>query len=166
MEYLDDLLMQYKSKGVVIDTNLLLLYFVGLYDPHRIPKFKRTEIFTVEDFYTLLGFFNYFDKIVTTPNILTEVNSLAGQLPNNIKPLFYFDFASRLDSLEEHYKKSIALAQSPHFSKFGLTDSGIADLAQGRFLVLTVDRPLYGYLRNTGIDAINFNHIRTLNWNP
>ncbi len=93
MEYLDTLLARYKSKGVVIDTNLLLLYFVGLYDPHRIQKFKRTMTFVLEDFYTLLSFFNYFDKVVTTPNILTEVNSLAGQLPNDIKVLFSPVFA-------------------------------------------------------------------------
>ena len=166
MEYLDTLLARYKSKGVVIDTNLLLLYFVGLYDPHRIPKFKRTMTFVLEDFYTLLSFFNYFDKVVTTPNILTEVNSLAGQLPNDIKVLFSPVFAEQVGSVEEHYKKSIALAQSPHFNKFGLTDSGIVDLAQGRYLVLTDDLRLFGYLQNVGIDAINFNQIRTLNWKP
>ena len=166
MEYLNDLLARYKSKGVIIDTNLLLMYLVGTYDPHRITKFKRTITFVVEDFYTLLEFFNYFDKIVTTPNILTEVNSLAGQLPNDIKALFSLNFAAQLDSLDEHYKKSITLTQSPHFSKFGLTDSGIVDLAQGRYLVLTDDLRLFGYLQNVGIDAINFNQIRTLNWKP
>jgi rRNA-processing protein FCF1 len=164
MEYLDALLARYKSKGVIIDTNLLLMYFVGMYDPHRVPKFKRTMTFAVEDFYTLLGFFDFFDKIVTTPNILTEVNSLAGQLPNDIKALFSLVFASQLDSMEEHYTNSTALTQSPHFSKFGLTDSGIVDLAQGRYLVLTDDLRLFGYLQNVGIDAINFNQIRTLNW--
>src|SRR5437763_10050037 len=127
------------------------MYFVGIYDPHRIPKFKRTMTFAVEDFYTLLGFFNYFDKVVTTPNILTEVNSLAGQLPDDIKVLFNPVFAEQMGGVEEHFKGSVALAQLPHFSKFGLTDSGIADLAQGRYLVLTDDPPLFGYLQNLGI---------------
>ncbi|MDT7778927.1 MAG: hypothetical protein QOC99_1439 [Acidobacteriota bacterium] len=166
MDYLDTLLAQYKSRGVVIDTNLLLLYFVGIFDTSRIPKFKRTITFTVEDFHTLFKFFNYFDKVVTTPNILTEVNSFAGQLPGDIKALFNSVFAARLSGIEEHYKKSNALARLPHFSKFGLTDSGIADLAQGRYLVLTDDLRLFGYLQNLGIDAINFNQLRTWNWKP
>ncbi|MDT7688577.1 MAG: hypothetical protein QOE46_1336 [Acidobacteriota bacterium] len=164
MDYLAGLLASYKSKGVLIDTNLLLMYFVGMYDPHRIPKFKRTMTFAVEDFYTLVDFFNYFDKVITTPNILTEVNSLAGQLSGDIKPLFILVFIDRMNGLEEHYKESIALTRLQHFSEFGLTDSGIADLAWGRYLVLTDDLRLFGYLQNLGVDVINFNHIRTLNW--
>lgn len=166
MNYLDSLLSIYKSKGVLVDTNLLLMYFVGIYDPHRIPKFKRTMTFAVEDFYTLLGFFSYFDRVVTTPNILTEVNSLANQLPNDIKALFNLIFAERLAGLEEHYSDSVMLSQLPHFIKYGLTDSGIVDLAQGKYLVLTDDFRLFGYLQKLGTDVINFNHIRTLNWKP
>ena len=160
------MLANYKSKGVIIDTNLLLMYFVGLYDPLRIPEFKRTMVFAVEDFYTLLGFFNFFDRVITTPNILTEVNSLAGQLPSDIKVLFNYVFAVQLGRLKEYYRESSGLAQLPHFNKFGLADSSIADVAQGKYLVLTDDLSLFAYLQNIGIDAINFNHIRTLNWKP
>jgi hypothetical protein len=163
-QQLELLLARYKNTGVLIDTNLLLLYFVGAYDPHRIPKFKRTMTFAVEDFYTLLGFFNYFRIVVTTPNILTEVNSLAGQLPGDLRASFNPVFAERLADLEEHYTESKNLSQLPHFGKFGLTDAGIVDLAQGRYLVLTDDFRLFGYLQKSGTDAINFNHIRTLRW--
>jgi hypothetical protein len=164
MQHLDPLLTRYKSKGVLIDTNLLLLYFVGVYDPRRISKFKRTMTFTVEDFYLLVGFFNYFSKVVTTPNILTEVNSLANQLPDNLKSTFYPNFASQLVALEEHYIESAKLSNTVQFPKIGLTDSGIMDLALGQFLVLTDDFRLFGYLEKQGIDVINFNHIRTMNW--
>lgn len=165
MQHLERLLAQYKSKGVLIDTNLLLLYFVGMYDPQRIPKFKRTEIFTVEDFYTLLSFFNYFSKVITTPNVLTEVNSLANQLPDNLKATFYPQFAERLAVLEEHYTESAKLSSMTQFPKIGLTDCGILDLVQGQYLVLTDDFRLVGHLEKQGVDVINFNHIRTINWN-
>ncbi|MGI9104680.1 MAG: PIN domain-containing protein [Pyrinomonadaceae bacterium] len=164
MQQLDHLLTRYKSKGVLIDTNLLLLYFVGMYDPQRIPRFKRTMIFATEDFFTLLGFFNYFSKIVTTPNILTEVNSLTNQLPDKIKIAFYPKFADHLAVLDEHYMESSKISSTPHFLKLGLTDSGILNLAQGQYLVLTDDFRLAGQLEKQGIDVINFNHIRTMNW--
>jgi rRNA-processing protein FCF1 len=164
MQQLDHLLAQYKSKGVLIDANLLLLYFVGMYDPQRIPRFKRTMIFAIEDFFTLLDFFNYFSKVVTTPNILTEVNSLANQLPDMIKGAFYPKFAEQLATLEEHYLKSTEMASTPLFLKLGLTDTGILNLAQDQYLVLTDDFRLAGQLEKLGIDVINFNHIRTLNW--
>ncbi|HEX8633214.1 MAG TPA: PIN domain-containing protein [Pyrinomonadaceae bacterium] len=164
MRQLDYLLGKYKSKGVLIDTNLLLLYFVGLYDPQFVPKFKRTMTFAVEDFFTLLRFFEYFGKVVTTPNILTEVNSLANQLPNNIKLAFYPIFAAQIAALDEQYIESSKVSSTPHFIKLGLTDTGILNLPPGRHLVLTDDFPLAGHLDKQGIDVINFNHVRTLNW--
>ena len=164
MNYFDELLQRYQSKGLLIDTNLLLVYFVGCYDPAQITKFKRTRTFTVEDFYTLLTIFNFFTKIVTTPNILTEVNSFSNQLPENIKPLYYSEFGKRLPEFEEKYISSVAIGSLEHFKKFGLTDSGIIDLVKDKYLVLTDDLKLAAYLQNTGVDAINFNNIRTLNW--
>jgi hypothetical protein len=164
MQYLELLLTKYKNKGILIDTNLLLLYFVGIYDPQRIPNFKRTMMFVVEDFYTLWTLFKYFDKVVTTPNILTEVNSLANQLANDLKPAFFSKFAEQVVTLEEHYIETAKLSAKEHFPKLGLTDSGILDLAKGEYLVLSDDFRLVGYLGKQGIDAINFNYIRTLNW--
>ena len=164
MQHLELLLTRYKNKGLLIDTNLLLLYFVGMYDPRRIPKFKRTMIFAVEDFYTLWNLFKFFDKIITTPNILTEVNSLANQLATDLKPDFFSKFSEQLNTLEEHYVETTKVSVSVHFPKLGLTDSGILDLAKNQYLVLSDDFRLVGYLGKQGIDAINFNYIRTLNW--
>lgn len=164
MKQLDYLLTRYKSKGVLIDSNVLLLYFVGMYDPLRIPKFKRTMIFAVEDFYTLLGLLKYFSKVVTTPNILTEVSNLANPLAGDLKSTFYLQFANQLTVLEEHYIKSAKLSPMPQFAKLGLTDAGILDLAKEQYLVLTDDFRLVGHLEKQGIDVINFNHVRTMNW--
>lgn len=164
MKPLEDLLAEYKGKGVLVDTNLLLLYFIGMHDLQRIQKFKRTMTFVVEDFYSLSGFFNLFSKVVTTPNILTEVSNLAGQLPEALKPSFYTLFAQQLALLEEHYAASAKLSSEKQFPKLGLTDCAIFDLSRDRYLVLTDDFRLAGYLDSQGIDVINFNHIRTLNW--
>jgi hypothetical protein len=164
MDYFEELLYRYQNKGLLIDTNLLLVYFVGSYDPYRISKFKRTIAFTVEDFYTLSAIFRFFAKVVTTPNILTEVSNLSNQLPEDIKPSYYSEFAKQIVAIEEQYTTSIKISTLGHFKKFGLTDSGIIDLVKDRYLVLTDDLKLVSYLQNVGIDALNFNNIRTLNW--
>ena len=83
--YIIELLQRYRGKGVLLDTNILLLYFVGAFNPEEIPRFKRTKMFTVEDHDTLVGILGYFEKIVTTPNILTEVSNLSGQLAEHLK---------------------------------------------------------------------------------
>ncbi len=47
---LQALVTHYRTKGVLVDSNLLLLLFIGSYDPQRIKKFKRTQEYTFEDF--------------------------------------------------------------------------------------------------------------------
>lgn len=162
MEYIRELVARYRNKGLLVDTNLLLLYFIGAYDPERIPKFKRTMAFTVDEFRLLAEFLNGFDKLVTTPNVLTEVSNLSGQLAENLHVPFYDAFASRIPFLEEHFVTSVSVSSLAHFNKFGLTDSGIVQLVKDKYLVLTDDLSLVGYLQNHGIDVVNFNHIRLL----
>lgn len=164
MVSIEELLAIYKTKGVLIDANLLLVYFVGLYDPNRIKQFKRTEAFTIDDFSLLARLVDWFSKIVTTPNVLTEVNSLSNQLRSDLKSDYYLEFAKQIVLLEEHYVSSEKMSSSASFNRFGLTDSAIAELAQGQFLVLSDDFRLVGHLQKVGIDAINFNHIRYLAW--
>jgi rRNA-processing protein FCF1 len=165
-DYFSHLIAQYKSKGLLVDSNLLLLYFVGLYDPERIRTFKRTYSrgFTLADFDLLLRLLKHFDMFVTTPNILTEVSNLSNQLRHDEKDTYYSVFAYSAGLLTEHYSESKQICALEHFKNFGLTDSGIISMAQGRYLVLTDDAPLVGYLQQAGIDVINFNHLRSLTW--
>jgi hypothetical protein len=65
---------------LLIDANLLLLLVVGSADRSLIESFKRTRAYTREDFDLLLRLVARFPKVVTTPNVLTEVSNLAGQL--------------------------------------------------------------------------------------
>ncbi len=79
-EEIRPILERYKQKGILIDTNILLLWFVGTANRARISKFNRTEKFTLEDYDLLLRIILFFNKLVTTPHILTEVNSLINQI--------------------------------------------------------------------------------------
>ena len=55
-----DLLSKYYAKGIVIDTNILLLYLVGSVNHQRITKFKRTAQFIPEDYDRALEVSQYF----------------------------------------------------------------------------------------------------------
>ena len=155
---------KYKDKGLVIDSKPLLLYFVGLYDPGQIARFKRTQTYTIEDFHLLQRFVTCFRRVVTTPNILTEVSNLSGQLPEPIKSAYFRDLKKHVGVVHERYRPSRLVCQNPHFVRFGLTDSAIVDLSMKKYLVLTDDLPFYGLLQRLGIDAINFSHIRFFGW--
>jgi rRNA-processing protein FCF1 len=145
---------------LLIDTNLLLVYFVGSYDRNLIGNFKRTITFTVEDFEKLQRAFIFFDRIVITPNILTEVNSLSNQLPENIKLQYFDKIKDQISRLEENYVESKVICELTHFPKFGLTDTGIINLVKDNYLVLTDDFRLANYLEKIEVDVINFNHLR------
>jgi hypothetical protein len=151
----------YRSKGLLIDSNVLLLFFVGLHDRTRIEKFKRTSQFTIQDFKRLVDFIRQFKEVVTTPSILTEVSNLLGQLPDKSRYSLYEHFANGLKNLHEHYTPTQELGDEKDFPKFGLTDTAILQAASGKYLVLTDDFRLTQYLEGLNIDVINFNHLRT-----
>ena len=153
---------RYCSRGVLVDTNILLLYFVGSYQPDEVPRFKRTCQFTVRDYHLLKGLLARFKSVLTVPNILTEVNSLSGQMPQSNKEQYFGQFAKQIELLDEHYLASTDVSKAEEFPKLGLTDSVIMELARDKYLVLTDDSKLYRRLAHAGIDVMNFNHIRDL----
>ena len=158
------LILRYRTRGIIVDTNILLLYFLGRFQPQEIPRFKRTQQFSREDYGTLLLLLRKFEKLLTTPNILTEVNSLSSQMGEPLRSLYFTRFASEIALVEERYIESWRAAELSQFVKLGLTDTGILRLAQGSHLVLTDDFPLAQSLQALGIDVINFNHIRMVGW--
>ncbi len=157
-----ELIGRHRHQGVLIDTNILLLLFVGSFDRDRVPRFKRTKQFTPEDYDLLTRVVEPFKRIVTTPNILSEVNSLSGQLGEPARTEYFRIFARRIRTLDEHYVASKDVSRIEQFPKLGLTDSGMLHLAGEEYLVLTDDFELEGFLSKAGIHVVNFNHIRSL----
>ena len=155
---------RYRQAGIMVDTNILLLFFIGAFDQNLIPRFKRTRQFSVEDYATLISILDLFDRIATTPHILTEVSNLSGQLGEPARSEYFKKFSSDITLLEEENVASRDVAQTQEFVKFGLTDTGIIHLTKGKYLVLTDDFRLSQYLQSAGVDVVNFNHIRTTYW--
>ena len=144
----------------LVDTNLLLLYLVGKSDPRIIPRFIRTQKYTIEDFQILKKLLElFFSALVTTPNILTEVSNLVTKLSENDRPAFFDQMKLSIATLDERYCPSRTAVEDRNYRKFGLTDATILS-TEGNFLVLTDDLPLYQLLSSRGRDVINFTHIR------
>jgi rRNA-processing protein FCF1 len=164
IENISQLIAKYSRCGILIDTNILLLLFVGNVDPTRISKFKRTAHFLQEDYLLLKGLLSRFTKIVSTPNILSEVSNLSQQLGDPVKTEYFIQFAREIEVIDELYVASKNAALTDEFIKFGLADSVIIQLSNGPFLILTDDFKLSNYLASNDVDVINFNHIRVAAW--
>ncbi len=163
-DYYLKLFEQYRNQGIIVDANLLLLYFIGSYDNRRIGG-KKLQKFTIENFQLLAFIIAFFRKIVTTPNILTEVSNLSSNaLPEKMQPDYFRRIAQQIPLLDEVYSESKQVSSLPAFSKFGLADAAIIYEAPQKYLVLTDEFPLFGYLQSINVDAVNFNNLRHLNW--
>lgn len=163
-DYIGELFKKYKQRGILIDTNILVLWFVGTVNKSRISQFNRTEQFVPEDYDTLVAILDYFSQIITTPNILTEVNSLVNQIGEPERSQCLQILGQGITRLAESYIESATAAKIDKFTKFGLTDCGIIHVAREQYLVMTDDLRLANYLQKMGIDTVNFNHIRVYAW--
>jgi hypothetical protein len=156
-----DLIKKHSNRGLIVDTNILLLFFIGTFDERQISTFRRTRQFTVDDFYLLASFLDRFETIFVTPNILTEVSNLSPE-PNSLYWQNYFLlFSDHIQLLPEFYVPSKDTAASETFQRLGLTDAGIVELAKrDGYLVLTDDAKLANFLYEHDVDVINFTHLR------
>lgn len=159
-----ELLRRYGPKGVLIDSNILLLHVVGSCDRRQIGEFKLTRNYTAEDFETLLTFLRHFKHVVTTQCILTEVSNHLGFLSSQRRKEFFESYSKQIQVLAEPCTPSAELAAEPSFPRFGLTDTSVMHEAKNRFLVLTDDLPLFQYLNRLDVDALNFNYLRMMSW--
>ncbi len=160
------LIVRYQPKGILLDSNLLVLLMVGLLDAGRVETFKRTrnQGFTRPDFRLLNEIFQTFSKSVTTPHILTETTNFICELDGKLRPAALQIIAAIVQTFKERRPESKNLVRSDFFPRFGLTDSAILDLPPQSYLVLSVDAGLVIALQKKGVDAINFNHLRQINW--
>jgi hypothetical protein len=157
------LIEKHRAKGVLVDTNLLVLFLVGTVNRQRILNFKRTGEFTIEDYNLLVRLIDWFGKLIATPHVLSQVSDLTdltGDELNEIRELFKV----LVENIEESYDTSRLLVGDPAFKRLGLTDAAIATVCSRGVLVLTADAQLHVTLQDRDIDALNFNHIRPLGW--
>lgn len=146
-----------------MDTNLLLLFFVGGYDRSLVERFRRTaDRFVASDFDTLANLLMGFERIVTTPHILTETSNLLGQLSGRARIECFGWLARGIPNMRETHVAGAELAQLEPFVKLGITDASVIEVAAAPYLVLTDDFRLYNFLANRGTDVLNFNNLRSL----
>jgi hypothetical protein len=161
--YVRELVSRHRRGGILVDTNLLLLFFVGGYDRGLIERFPRTaNRFVPTDFDLLAGLFGGFERTVTTPHILTEVSNLMGYLTGRARSEGLAWLAHSIPAMRETYVAGAELATRESFVRLGITDTSIIEIASEPYLVLTDDFRLYNYLATQNKDVLNFNHIRVL----
>jgi hypothetical protein len=163
--YAVGLIERFRNKGLLIDTNLLLLYTVGYYDESIIANksFSRLQAYTVEDYHLLVNVAGLFAKQVTTPHVLTEVSNWLGYLPDFSRHEVFSLFAEMFSPFLELRFEAVTVSVHERFSYLGLTDTAIATIAN-QYLVLTDDARFVWHLNELALEALNINHLRQEAW--
>ena len=159
------LISKYSSKGILIDTNVLLLLLVGLFDEGLIEQFKRTNSYNPEDYHLVGKLISQFHHIVTTPHILAELTNLSPKWKGTRLAGYFATLVEIMkQTREEHICKDLIL-DSPLLPKIGFTDLSIMEAAKAKkCLILTDDFRAAGYLQKSGCDVINLNNLRGEMW--
>jgi rRNA-processing protein FCF1 len=156
-----EMIARHASNGLILDSNLLVLLGVGLFDTKLISRHRRTSTYDIDDFQRLRNFKTQFHRIVVTPHILAELSNLTlGRAGAGIDQLPISIVETIKTAHEIHVEKDVLVAKA-NVARFGFTDAGIIELAVSQqLLVLTDDLPLANLLEKSRAPVINFNHLR------
>lgn len=130
-------------RQLLLDANLLVLLVVGLRDRSSISRHKRTKQFAAEDYDALLAIVSEYDRILVTPNVLTEASNHLRWAPEAVSLELMEVLRSLIDDSDERYVPSEKATQAKEFPRLGLTDAAILQIVDSDLPLLTVDLPLY-----------------------
>lgn len=148
------------NRTAVLETNLVLLLLVAEKDRGLLRRYKRVQMFDDRDVSLLQELPGSFRSTLTTPQILTEVSNLLGQVPPHERPKLMAALVGYISSRREIYVESNDLAQRDTFHRLGLTDASFEELSSTH-TVITEDYRLAGKIHAMGGKAVNFDHLRS-----
>ena len=152
-----------RTAGLIVDTNLLVLYVVGSVNPERIETFKRTRQYARSDYDLLVRVLDKFDRLYSLAHVLAEVSNLT-DLSGDERLLARLVLKKTISELTELEMASSRAAEDPLYQDLGLTDAAIGALARAHgCAVLTDDLGLYLMLSGE-IEVHYFTHLRATEW--
>lgn len=141
-----------------IDANLLVLLVVGSVDRRQVGAHRRARRFAPEDYDRLLKVIDTLERVLVTPNTLTEAS-------NPLESRSDYRFLDRLrlviDRSEEIVVASAEAARNAAFPRLGLTDAALLEAVSEERPLITTDLDLYTAALSKGANAaFNFTHTQ------
>lgn len=151
--------------GILLDTNILLVYLVGLTDKQWIPHFKRTNSYTPDDFDIIDRVVKQSAKIIVTLQILAELGNLWPSPEHTRARRFFSALLDLLKPARECLIGKEELLPNEMLPSFGFTDLSIVEAAKKmKCVIVTCDFRLVRFCEGDGCMVINFQHLRNYSW--
>jgi len=152
------------GSGLLVDSNLLVLFAVGTVNRNRIETFKRTRQYTKADYDLLVRVLARFEPLYTVAHVLAEVSNLT-DLPGPEGLRARLVLKTTISSLDEAKMPSALAAEDRLYQHLGLVDAAIGAVARAHnCAVLTDDLDLYLRLSHDNVKVLNFTHLREQEW--
>lgn len=147
-----------RHKGIVLDTNALILIAVGWGRPSHLSSHKRTRKFTPLQFsFAAEVALHYLNKrsLWATPHVLSQVSDLLES-----KDLAIWNvLKAQMAQLQEWHSFASTLVAQPAFERLGLADAAVLTLLREKNLaLLTADLDLYLTASHSQISAYNLTY--------
>ena len=139
---------------LLLDTNVLLLWLVGLVNPAAIGK-KRLKNFDATDFLLVKEWAAQTDRHISTPHVLSEVSNFLDSGERELVRGGIDQFKEYVSRLEEIHQPAKDVVWTAEFDQLGLTDTAILHLARSDTRVISVDFHLCNRLAAKGVEALN-----------
>jgi len=151
--------------GILLDTNILLLYLIGSFNTDYIREFNRTAMYDAEDFEWVIRYSSFFEKVVITPHILTEVWHFVKKVRNDYLSYFIESSVNAFEVFKEDYVDKKLILQDKSLQYVGVTDLSIIIASKTEnYLVLTDDLRAYATFLANDVHAINVNQLKSESW--
>ena len=151
------------ARAFFIDANLLLLLVVGSVSRDAITRHRRLRAYTQDDYGILIDLVAQVERVLVTPNTLTETSNLLGLHGEPERSRFFERLRFIIEETEEIVVASAGAANNDAFTRLGLTDAALLEVATEETPVVTVDLDLYLAASSSDpASAINFTHLRDL----
>ena len=146
------------QRDVALDSNMFLLYVVGLLDASAINKHKRLKQYSAESFGRLCKIISRYDRVLVTAGCLAEVSDLIEYDKRYSKQLFELLKVLLLgaDGLSEEHVPARTIVEEPSYYWLGVTDTSYVELAKRGIPVITSDLRLYAQAVAHCDDSVNF----------
>ncbi len=147
------------GNGLLVDTNLLVLYAVGTVNPNRIETFKRTSKYKKGDYNLLVRVLGSFKTWYTVAHVLAEVSNLIDLSgPERLQARLILK--TTISLLDEVNMPSSLAVEDNLYQDLGLVDAAIGAVARANgCAVLTDDLGLYLRLSRDNVTVFNFTHL-------
>ena len=147
---------------IYIDASLLVLLVVGATGKDLIAKHRRLRTFEIADYERLVRLINQTDRVLVTPNILTEASNLLAQHAEPERSHFYDMLRTLISQAEEKVVASKVAADNSAFNRLGLTDAALLEIVSRANPLITVDLDLYlAASAKESEAAFNFRHYQS-----